>query len=532
MFGLVRAHFKMQRGGLLSALMVAAALMAMAGGAVTVALFAGVSARVVPAFAGVAVAGLAGSSLLVLAIIRALLRYAERLVGHDATFRMSASLRLELFNRLAGNMQSTTGEAALAERLIVDLGALDGLILRVAIPGLAALAGLMALTLVWWAAGPYAVLAGIGLIGGAAFLNARAGDTRVYSAQLAATNLAGREAAMRFLDAASELRVNGELGDALALFDANDAARLALISQGARRILPADMLNAALPFALFAAIFVAGGRDLAALMAGVAGFLSIEIALSLIISVRLLCPLVQALERVDVVAGRAEVEDARQAPAHPAGLSARGLTFCREERVVLDAIDLELRPGEMIAISGRSGAGKTTLLRLLAGELALQSGEIETFNNTALSASVTLVDQSLELLSASVADNMRLAAPDASDEALWQVLEGVGLDESVRARGGLSVWIGENGASLSGGQARRLMIARALLKPHTVLLLDEPTEGLDSAASARLIAYLRRRAVDSEGRAIVIVTHDPAVASLSDLALMLDESRLKPIGRS
>ena len=176
---------------------------------------------------------------------------------------------------------------------------------------------------------------------------------------------------------------------------------------------------------------------------------------------------------------------------------------------MVQAIDLRIAPGELVALVGPSGAGKSTLLALMAGEIAPLAGSVQ-------AAQACLFIQRTELFQDTVRDNLRLAAPDADDDRLWHALQAAGLDAQVRAFGkGLDTMLGEGGLGLSGGQARRLALARLLLHPSRVWLLDEATEALDAATARDVLQRLDRHA-RAEGQTVVIATHLRREAALAD----------------
>ena len=181
---------------------------------------------------------------------------------------------------------------------------------------------------------------------------------------------------------------------------------------------------------------------------------------------------------------------------------------------VLDGIDLRVGHGEMVALAGPSGAGKSTLLSVLAGELAPRAGTVRLSARGGGPARTVLVPQRAWLFTGTVAGNLRLADPDADEERMWSVLREAHLAEEVEAMpGGLDARVGEEGLTLSGGQAQRLALARALLVDADVLLLDEPTGHIDARSERLVIDTLRRL---RGTRTIVVATHSEAVMEVAD----------------
>lgn len=218
----------------------------------------------------------------------------------------------------------------------------------------------------------------------------------------------------------------------------------------------------------------------------------------------------------------------RKAPA----LTLRAVTFAHQAGVpVLDALDLDLAAGEHLAIVGTSGAGKTTLLRLILGELAPQAGEIrvdgqplQALDAQAWRENIAWMGQHPRLLAASLADNLRIARHDADPEAMRAALEFAGLiDWFATLPAGWDTPLGEGGRLMSGGQLRRLALARVFLRDAPLLLLDEPTASLDKETEARVLAGLRQLA---RGRSMILLTHRREPLQLADRTLLLARGRI------
>jgi ATP-binding cassette subfamily C protein CydC len=166
-----------------------------------------------------------------------------------------------------------------------------------------------------------------------------------------------------------------------------------------------------------------------------------------------------------------------------------------------------LNPGERLAIVGRSGCGKTTAIETLLG----LRGE-----TTLPRSAFAWLPQDAGLIAGTVRENLRIAAPKATDDQLWAVLEDAGLADRIRAAPqGLAAYLGDDGERLSGGERRRLALARAYLRDAPWLLLDEPTEGLDAATEALVVQRLKQRLART-GQGLVIVSHRHAPAALCD----------------
>ena len=179
---------------------------------------------------------------------------------------------------------------------------------------------------------------------------------------------------------------------------------------------------------------------------------------------------------------------------------------------VLNGVDVAVRAGECVALSGPSGAGKSTLaalaLKLAApgrGRILLGGTDIATLKAAEVRARIGWLSQATHLFDDTVRANLLLARPDADEAALWAALESARIAEVVRALpDGLDTWVGEGGARLSGGQGRRLALARTLLSPAPILILDEPAAGLDAETER---AFLETLAESTAGRTVMLIAH-------------------------
>ena len=197
-----------------------------------------------------------------------------------------------------------------------------------------------------------------------------------------------------------------------------------------------------------------------------------------------------------------------------------GVSYDTERSIDLPNFDLSA--GASIAILGRSGSGKSSLANLLVGFLPATQGEvllngkpISEYSHESLRTKIGLVEQSSSLLIGSVAANLRIAKPEATDAELIEVLQKVGLWAMLQRREGLDTEVGENGSKLSGGEASRIGLARVLLANRQLIILDEPTAALDRELAHRLISDLVR-VVESESRTLILITHDPDLVGYCD----------------
>ena len=198
----------------------------------------------------------------------------------------------------------------------------------------------------------------------------------------------------------------------------------------------------------------------------------------------------------------------------------------KDTRPVLEQIDLTLSRGYSVALTGPTGSGKSSLLHLMAGFLAPDSGVVRVFGEAPGARPFGWLGQKGFWIQGTWADNLRLTTPDASDEAIKQALHQVGLDDLVASREqGINSPLSESGQGLSGGQARRLSLARIFLADYDLILLDEPTAGLDANSEQQIINALK--ALHAQGKTLVFSTHHSALLSLADRVLVVENREVR-----
>jgi len=240
-------------------------------------------------------------------------------------------------------------------------------------------------------------------------------------------------------------------------------------------------------------------------------------------------------QAAETAADRLIVLQARRQPARAAAVPLaaaprirfQGVTvrFPGEDRPALDNLDFETAPGEIVALLGPSGSGKTTVLNLLLGLAPLHGGEVRVDDMAlsslgSLAGSVAWMGQSPVIVPGSIAENVALSRQDAAPFEIAVAAERAGLCRMLCGRpDGLDAAVDERGSGLSGGERRRIALARALLKPAPILLLDEPTAHLDAIAENALIGAIRQAA---RGRTTIIATHSERLAAAADKVVRLD----------
>ncbi|MFE4635416.1 thiol reductant ABC exporter subunit CydD [Streptomyces sp. NPDC056773] len=481
---------------------------------------------------------------------RAVFRYAERLVSHDAVLRMLADLRVSVFQRLeriapAGLRTHRRGD--LLTRLVADADALQDYWLRWLLPvGTALLVGTGSVAFTaWLLPGAGAVLA-VGLLAagvGVPLLSAVCARRTERRLAPARGELATRVADL--LTGTAELTVAGALGGRKAAAKDSDrtltgiAARAAAVTGlggGLSALVTGVTVVCA---AAVGADAVAGGR-----LSGVAMAVVVLTPLAAFEAVSGLPQAVQYRQRVRRSAERVyevidtpvpvtEPERPAALPASPFPLRLTGLHARHpgQETDALSGLDLTLEAGRRIAVVGPSGAGKTTLAQVLLrfldqheGSYTLAGTDARALDGDDVRRVVGLCAQDAHIFDSSVRENLRLAAPGASEARLREALAAARLLEWADGLpDGLDTLVGEHGERISGGQRQRLALARALLADFPVLVLDEPAEHLDLATADALTADLLAA---TEGRATVLITHRLAGLEAVDEVLVLDGGRV------
>ncbi|KQQ75553.1 ABC transporter ATP-binding protein [Xanthomonas sp. Leaf131] len=471
-----------------------------------------------------------------LTFARIVSRYGEKLIGHDATLRIARDLRVWFFRRalpLAPGRLSATRTGDLLARLMSDIGEVDGLSVRALAPLTALLgiwlAGVVAAVLIYPPAAVLLAVLGVVIGGVVPWQVARGGAQREQLRAHQRTAL--RTQAFEGLEGAADLAAVDAQGAWLHQVDAAAAAVVDGDRIQRRRLIGGNLLHA-----------VCGGIGLAGMVwlglsAAERGLIAAEMAAGLVFLTMALLEVwagaglaLQALQSARVAAKRLQsiVDQAPSVvdPPHATDAPRSGTLQLHQvsfawpgsARPVLQALDLTLAPGERIAISGDSGSGKSTLSALLlrlwdpqAGQVTYADIDLRHFVQTQWHQRIAWLPQNAPVFAGTVRDNLLIGDASASNAAMWSVLEQVRLREWATAQNGLDTWVGENGATLSAGQARRLALARALLRDAPILLLDEPTDGLDVDTAHALLLDLSAALGE---RSLVMITHDSLPAGV------------------
>ncbi|MFF2129292.1 thiol reductant ABC exporter subunit CydD [Streptomyces olivochromogenes] len=485
---------------------------------------------------------------------RAVFRYAERLVSHDAVLRMLADTRVAVYRRLerlapAGLRTARRGD--LLSRLVADVDALQDYWLRWLLPaGAALLVSAASIGFTAWllpeagaalAAGLLAAGVGVPLLTGAV---ARRAEHRLSPARgVLATRVAD------LLTGTAELTVAGALPTRTAEARRADTVLTRIASRAATATALGDGLTALATGLTVAATALVGAQAVAdGRLSGVAMAVVVLTPLAAFEAVLGLPLAVQYRQRVRRSAERVyEVLDApdpvgepelpQPAPASPFPLRVQGLRarHAGQERDALAGLDLTLEQGRRVAVVGPSGSGKTTLAQVLlrfldaeAGTYTLGGTDAYGMDGDDVRRLVGLCAQDAHLFDSTVRENLLLARKNATEAELRDALARARLLEWADGLpAGLDTLIGEHGARLSGGQRQRLALARALLADFPVLVLDEPAEHLDLPTADALTADLLAA---TEGRTTLLITHRLAGLAAVDEVIVLAAGRVAQRG--
>lgn len=485
------------------------------------------------------------------ALGRAVFRYLERILGHDAAFRGLSQLRVSLYRSLEaitpnGLARFTRGD--LISRLGADIDTAVDLPLRIVLPwAQAALVSLGTVVFLIWLLPSAGVVIGIVVLVSLTLLPWLIGRTAARAeARLAPGKAQVANAALSSLTASSDLLVLGADGPALASLRKRDEQVTALGRRESVALgLSGGMGTLLQGFAVLASLLIAipavGDGSLPAVMLAVAALLP----LALFDVLQTLPASVLAYHRLSGAADRlAEIHDAstsdvQSQSVHPGeftGLVVDALhaRWAGAHDDALKGVAVRIAPGERIAIVGPSGSGKSTLATVLLGFLDYQGSaitcghEIRAMNGDELRERIGMMEQSSHIFDTTIAANLRMGRLEADDSSLWNALAEAQLAEWVRSLPlGLETEVGSFGTRLSGGQHQRLALARLLLASRDLVILDEPTEHLDAQTAEQLDHTLLAA---TASRTAIIITHRLIGLEAADRIYVLERGLVTEYG--
>ncbi|MGZ5011401.1 MAG: thiol reductant ABC exporter subunit CydC [Methylobacter sp.] len=487
-----------------------------------------------------------------LAITRTLGRYGERIVTHEATFRVLAGIRSWFFQQLvplAPGRLSTMRSGDLLSRMTADIDALDVLYLRLLAPAVVAAVGITAVTAFLAFYAPLISLTNALMLIIASvwvpWVFNRLGSAGAEEIVVLAANFRIRQLDM--IQGLADLIANqayGRFSDFLVQFSdlminiQRRNNRLSAISSAFTLLLSQITLLMAL---MLAAIAFQNGL--------LSGTDSALVVFCVIAAFELVTPLPQALQMLGKTQKAARrIRQVTEMPptiitaAQPLALpgcydlqlNEVSFRYPEQQEWALKNISLIIPQGGKIAIVGPSGSGKTTLLQLLMryydpeqGSVLLAGQDIRQFDADELMSCFGVLSQRSQLFAATIQENLLIAKPDASLAELNAAVKAAGLEKFIGyLPEGLDTWVGESGVKVSGGEARRIALARVYLKNAPVLFLDEPTEGLDSSTERDVFKALANFAKD---KTVVMVTHRDAGLGLADAVYRMEHGVLREL---
>ncbi|WP_039985130.1 heme ABC transporter ATP-binding protein/permease CydC [Vibrio owensii] len=455
-------------------------------------------------------------------------RWGERVVSHNATFKLLTDLRIFFFKKLAPLIPgrvSTLRDADLLNRLVADVDAMDHVYLRLVSPVIVGIFGILSLTAVLAFFDWHLAL----LLGGILTVMLLVWPVLFYKLgkhngeHLTQNKAQLRVATLDWLQGYSEL----------SLFGAEERYRNVILEKQ-KQLLSNQFVNANLTGMASGLLMLANGLTLVAMLwfaaDGVGGrtpdpWIAL-FAFATMASFEILMPIAGAFQYLGQTLTSArrlnEITLAEPDVVFPETSKREGdkplniefdkvdFTYPDGQQKVLKDLTLSLPLGSKTAIVGQTGSGKSTLIQLLCrywdvnqGQVSIGGAPLQDWSESDLRAAITVVSQRVDVLNGTLRDNLLLAAPEATDEQLADILTKVDL-ANLLDEPGLDAWLGDGGRQLSGGEKRRIGIARALLRDAPILLLDEPTEGLDKRTEQTVMELFKQHFTN---KTVVFITH-------------------------
>ncbi|EOW6612922.1 cysteine/glutathione ABC transporter ATP-binding protein/permease CydC [Vibrio fluvialis] len=473
-------------------------------------------------------------------------RWGERVVSHNATFKLLTDLRIFFFEKLAPMIPgrvSNLRDADLLNRLVADIDAMDHVYLRLISPVTVGVLGIAALTaLLCW----FDMALGLTL-GSVLLVLLLVWPVMFYKlgkrngAELTQHKAEMRVATLDWLQGYSELTI----------FGAESRYRDAIYA-AQEKLLANQKVNASFTGLASALLLLANGWTLVLMLwlaaDGVNGQapdpMIALVVFATMASVELLMPIAGAFQHLgqtltsarrlnEIILSEPDVKFPSEETRHSGqfDISFENLTFNYSggEQPALKDVSLTIPAGNKVAIVGQTGSGKSTLIQLLCrywdaqqGDIRIAGTRLQEWKESDLRAAISVVSQRVDILNGSLRDNLSMAKPHADDSELSAMLERVGLGKLLEAPG-LDTWLGDGGRQLSGGEKRRIGIARALLHNGPILLLDEPTEGLDKQTEQQIMALFQSH---FENKTVIFITHRLVELETMDAVCLIEQGEI------
>ncbi|MGC9552698.1 heme ABC transporter ATP-binding protein/permease CydC [Vibrio metoecus] len=477
-------------------------------------------------------------------------RWGERVVTHNATFKLLTDLRVFFFEKLTplipGRL-STVRDADMLNRIVADVDAMDHVYLRLINPVTVGVLGIAALTtLVAW----FDTTLGLTL-GGVLLFVLLVWPILFYRL--------GKHNGQQLTQHKAELRIRTldwlQGYSELTIFGAEQTYRQAIFT-AQEKLLRNQYTNAHVSGLAQSLLLLANGWILVLMLwlaaDGVGGQtpdpMIALIAFATMASVELLIPIAGAFQHLgqtltsarrlnEIILAKPEVEFTDQPTPHNGqyGIEFNGVNFAYQANKpnTIDEFTLSLPQGHKVAIVGQTGSGKSTLIQLLcrywdvqAGQLSIGGTDIREWRESDLRSAISVVSQRVDILNGTLRDNLKLANAEATDEQLSEILRQVGLEKLLQDSA-LNAWLGDGGRQLSGGEKRRIGIARALLHDAPILLLDEPTEGLDKQTEQQIMQLLHSHFAN---KTVLFITHRLINLEQMDAIALIEHGKLVEFG--
>lgn len=473
-------------------------------------------------------------------------RWGERVVSHNATFKLLTDLRIFFFEKLAPMIPgrvSNLRDADLLNRLVADIDAMDHVYLRLISPVTVGVLGIAALTaLLCW----FDMALGLTL-GSVLLVLLLVWPVMFYKlgkrngAELTQHKAEMRVATLDWLQGYSELTI----------FGAESRYRDAIYA-AQEKLLANQKVNASFTGLASALLLLANGWTLVLMLwlaaDGVNGQapdpMIALVVFATMASVELLMPIAGAFQHLgqtltsarrlnEIILSEPDVKFPSEETRHSGqfDITFEHLTFNYSggEQPALKDVSLTIPAGHKVAIVGQTGSGKSTLIQLLCrywdaqqGDIRIAGTRLQEWKESDLRAAISVVSQRVDILNGSLRDNLSMAKPHADDSELSAMLERVGLGKLLEAPG-LDTWLGDGGRQLSGGEKRRIGIARALLHDGPILLLDEPTEGLDKQTEQQIMALFQSH---FENKTVIFITHRLVELETMDAVCLIEQGEI------
>ncbi len=487
---------------------------------------------------------LPGAAVRGLAMGRTAGRWGERVVSHDATFKLLTHLRVYFFQALIPLLpkrQHGLRDADLLNRIVADVAAMDHVYLRLLSPIITSFIGILFISGVVYIFSP---VAGIYLISLLLLtliiwppLFYLLGKSNGQRTTLTTANF--RIQLLDWINAYAELLIYGGEQTNKEQLLASQTQLIQLQAVNAKiTALASTLLQLVNGIILVGILWIAidglNGQapDPFSALIVFAALASVELLLPIAGAFQYLGQTLTSAKRLNqITQATPEVSFAQQAVpiSTTPSISIQNVSFGYDETPVIKQLSLTVDAGSKVAILGKTGCGKSTLAQLLtriwdvdSGHIRLDNNDITLLSEPQLRSIFSVVSQRVDILNDTLAANLRLASPNASDDELKAVLMDVGLKSLLQDQG-LGQWLGDGGRVLSGGEKRRISIARAILHNAPILLLDEPTEGLDKTTEQEILALLMAHAAH---KTLIFITHRLSHLDEMDKIVILEQGEI------